>query len=51
MLRFKVLGGEYEGYCLQGTREDADRTSKLSQYMHHTKEQSSVPQKVCAFQI
>jgi hypothetical protein len=30
---FEVLSGDYEGYCPQVTREDADSTSKLTKYM------------------
>jgi hypothetical protein len=29
----EVLSGYYESYCSQGTREDADSTSKLTKYM------------------
>jgi hypothetical protein len=32
-IRSEVLSGDYEGYCPQGTREDADSTSKLNKYM------------------
>jgi hypothetical protein len=47
-VRFEVLHGDYERYCLQGTREDAESTSKLTEYMpSHKRAVFSTTESLC----